>query len=827
MKRVFTAVVALFIFTSPLLAQNPAHKDQSKPLPAIAEKTAAMQSFPGFFTDYWDAREGTLWLRIDNSRWETPFILYESLPSGVGSNDIGLDRGEPGESYVVHFERSGKQVFLVAENQEYRAVTDDADQRSAVRAAFPQSVLWGFEVAAEDGDAVLIDATKFFLSDVHGVAARIANAKQGKYKVEPTRSAIYLPRTKNFPENTDIESTLTFVGEEPGNSIRQVTPEPHAITVREHISFIQAPPAGFHTRAYDPRSGYFGIRYMDFAVPVDEPIVKRYIARHRLAKKDPSAAVSEPVKPIIYYVDRAIPEPIRSAVLEGVGWWNQAFTAAGYKDAFQVKLLPEGVDPMDVRYNVVEWVPRSTRGWSIGNAVTDPRTGEIINGHVRLDALRIRQVFLIAQGLLNPFGKDPAALAKANAMALARIRQLAAHETGHTLGLMHNYAASIVNRASVMDYPPPTVTVGSDGVPDVSNAYAVGIGAWDKIAITYGYREFPAETNETQALDKVLDDAFSIGMLYLTDQDARPLGSASPIAHLWDTGSNDLEGLQQVMAVRQAALKNLSENAIREHTPMATLEDVLVPVYLYHRYQVTAVAKSIGGLNYTFDLRTNDLRGTNRKDPVIVPAAQQRQALRAILKTLSPQALAVPQPLLNIIPPRPPEYPSSRENFARRTSPAFDSLAPAEAAADIVVQLLFQPERAQRMIEYHDRDANSPGFDELLNEVLAATWKAPATPGYNGAIQRTVNSVVLSHLMSLASDEHASSQVRAIALLKLHELKKWIASQENLTKAVETRAQFFFARNQIDHFEKNPSEVHVTAPATPPTGDPIGSDGWD
>jgi hypothetical protein len=822
MKRVLAAVVALLISTSLLLAQNPAHTNQSKSLPTIAEKTAAMQSFPGFFTDYWDAREGTLWLRIENARLDTPFILYESLPSGVGSNDIGLDRGEPGESYVVHFERSGKQIFLVAENENYRAVTDDAEQRNAVRAAFPQSVLWGFEVAAEDGGALLIDATKFFLSDVHGVAAAIANAKQGKYKVEPTRSAIYLPRTKNFPENTDVESTLTFMGEDPGNFVKQVTPEPHAITVREHISFIQSPPAGFHTRAYDPRSGYFGIRYMDFATPVDEPVVKRDIARHRLAKKDPSAAVSEPVKPIVYYVDRAIPEPIRSAVVEGVSWWNQAFTAAGYKDAFQVKLLPEGIDPMDVRYNVVEWVPRSTRGWSIGNAVTDPRTGEIINGHVRLDALRIRQVFLIAQGLLDPFGKDPAALAKANAMALARIRQLAAHETGHTLGLMHNYAASIVNRASVMDYPPPTVTLGADGVPDVSNAYAVGIGAWDKIAITYGYRDFTAGTNETQALDKVLDDAFASGQLYLTDQDARPLGSASPIAHLWDTGSNDLDGLQQVMAVRQAALKNLSENAIREHTPMAILEDVLVPVYLYHRYQLSAVAKSIGGLNYSFDLR-----GPNRKDPEIVPAAQQRQALHAILKTLSPQALAVPQPLLNIIPPRPPEYPGSKENFARRTSPAFDSLAPAEAAAEIVLQLLFQPERAQRMIEYRARDANNPGFDELLDDVVAATWKSQPAPGYNGAIQRTVNAVVLSRLMSLAADEHASTQVRAVALLKLDELKRWLGSQENLLKDVPTRAEFFFAKNQIDHFEKNPAEVHVTAPAAPPAGDPIGSDGWE
>ena len=478
---------------------------------------------------------------------------------------------------------------------------------------------------------------------------------------------------------------------------------------------------------------------------------------------------------------------------------------------------------MDVRYNVIEWVPRSTRGWSIGNAVTDPRTGEIINGHVRIDALRIRQVFLIAQGLLNPFGKDPAALAKANAMALSRIRQLAAHETGHTLGLMHNYAASIVNRSSVMDYPPPTVSIGVNGLPDVSNAYAIGIGAWDKTAITYGYLDLAAGTNEVQALDKVLDGAFSKGQLYLTDQDARPLGSASPIAHLWDTGNDDLEALQQVMAVREVALKKLSEDAIREHTPMATLEDVLVPVYLYHRYQISAVAKSIGGLNYAFDLRG----GRNRKNPEIVPAAQQRQAIRAILKTLTPQVLSVPQPLLNIIPPRPPEYPSSRENFTRRTSPAFDSLAPAEAAADIIVSLLLQPDRAQRMLEYHARDANNPGFDELLDTLLATTWKGPLETGYNAAIQRTVNAIVLSRLMALVNNEHASTQVRAVAFLKLDQLKKWLASQESMMKDEPTRAEFFFAKNQIDHFERNPAEVHLTAPSAPPAGDPIGSDEWE
>ena len=819
MKRTLVAFFAVCTIAAGAAAQNSSRENQSNALPTIGQKTAGMEKFPGFLTDYWDAREGKIWLLID--KWNTPLIYFESLPDGVGSNDIGLDRGQPGKTHVVHFERSGPRVLLVAENEDYRAVTDDPDQQRAAREAFAQSVLWGFEAAAEDGDAVLVDATPFFLSDTHEVAARLAQLKQGTYRVDASRSASYVPRTKNFPENTVVESTLTFVGENPGGWVKEVTPDSRAITVHEQFSFIKAPPTGFHMRAYDPRAGYFGIDYMDFATPVDQPIVKRYIVHHRLAKSDPSSASSEPVKPIIYYVDRAIPEPIRSAVFEGASWWNQAFTAAGYKDAFQVKLLPEGIDPMDVRYNVIEWVPRATRGWSYGSAIADPRTGEIINGHVNLDALRIRQVFLIAQGLLDPFGNDPTALEKANAMALARIRQLAAHETGHTLGLLHNFAGSIVNRASVMDYPPPLVDVGANGIPDVSNAYATGIGAWDKVAIAYGYSDFSQGEDETRALDKILDDAFSGGLLYLTDQDARPLGSASPIAHLWDVGSNDLDGLLRVMAVRHAALKNFSDNAIREHTPMATLEDVLVPIYLYHRYQVTAVAKSIGGLSYSFDLR-----GGAQKGPEIVPAAQQREAIHAVLDTLSPGALALPEALLKMIPPRPPEYPSSQENFARRTAPAFDALAPAEAAAEIVTSLLFQAERDERMVEYHARDAKNPGFAELVDDVLTATWKAQPALGYEGAIQRTVDAVVLDHLMALAADEHAPTQVRAVASLKLDQLMQWIGPQIGAAKDEVMRAQLFFAHSEIDHFEKNPTEVHVTAPAPPPAGDPIGDDGW-
>ena len=818
MKRTFGLCLGLLLAGLTPVSRNSVASADEKPLPAIGEKTADMQKLPGFFTYYWDAREGKIWLQID--KWNTEFLYVESLPYGVGSNDIGLDRGQPGETQVVHFERSGPRVLLVAENERYRAVTDDPMQREAVKQAFAQSVLWGFDAAAEDGDAVLVDATNFFLRDGHNIAAKLQATHQGSYRVDPSRCAIYLPRTKNFPENSDVEVTLTFTGENPGLWVREVTPDPGSITVHSHYSFVQAPPPGFHMREYDPRSGFFGIDYMDFATPVDQSIQKRFIAHWRLEKKDPSAALSEPVKPIVYYVDRAVPEPLRSALMEGASWWNQAFTAAGYKDAFQVKLLPEDADPMDVRYNVIEWVPRATRGWSYGSAIADPRTGEVINGHVNLDALRVRQVFLIAQGLLDPFGNNPAALHKANEMALARIRQLAAHETGHTLGLMHNFAGSIVNRSSVMDYPAPTVTIGADGAPDVSDAYATGIGDWDKVSIDFGYRQFPDGTNERQALNKILDDAFSRGQIYLTDQDARPLGSASPVAHLWDVGSNDLEGLKQVMAVRAAALQRFSENVIPQNAPMATLEDVLVPIYLYHRYQVTAVTKMIGGLDYSFNLR-----GSAQKDPEIVPADEQRAAIHAVLDTLRPNILALPESLLGRIPPRPPEYESSEENFARRTSPAFDSLAPAESAAEIISSLLFEPNRDERMVEYHARDANYPGFAELVDDVLAATWKATPATRYNGEIQQTVNAVVLDHLMSLAADGEAASQTRAIASLKLDGLKNWMQTQ--LQSSDESRrAQFFYAFHEIENFQKNPAAIRLTHPAPPPAGDPIGQDGW-
>ena len=832
-------LIALLSLPALTLASLP----DEKPAPTIAEKTAGMKNLPGYFNLYWDAKQGKLWLEVD--KWNSEFLYQSGLPAGIGSNDIGLDRGQLGATRIVRFERSGPKVLLIQENLRYRAIGNDADERRAVHDSFAESALWGFTVAAETPDSsgdpknshALVDATEFFLHDAHNVPATLRRTKQGNFHLDASRCVIYLPQTKNFPLNTEVEATLTFAGEDPGPWVRDVTPSPESITVREHHSFVQLPPPGYKPRVYDPRSSFFGIVYMDYATPVSEPIVKRFAARHRLEKKDPKAAVSEPVQPIIYYLDRGAPEPIRSALLDGARWWNQAFKAAGYKNAFQVQLMPENADSMDLRYNVIQWIHRATRGWSYGATVTDPRTGEIIKGHVSLGSLRVRQDYLIAEGLLAAYEKGKPVSPKMLDMSLARIRQLAAHEVGHTLGLMHNYSASTVNRSSVMDYPPPLIKLAPDGAPDVSDAYATGIGEWDKVSITWGYSDFAPGTDEHAALEKVLQSAYGRGLRYLTDQDARPAGSSSSLAHLWDSGSNAVDELNRLMQVRAAALKRFGENNIREGAPLATLEDVLVPIYLLHRYQVEAASKLIGGMDYTFALR-----GDGQIPTQIVAPAEQRRALAAVLATLKPEALALPESLLKIIPPRPPEYPRGREMFKIHTSPAFDALAPAESAAQHVLQFLFNPERAARLVEFHARDNANPSLDEVLDAILDASWKSPRPErllklsGPNSAnsvsddgesypqeIANVVDNVVLYDLMALAANDRAADNVRAAAWVKLGDLKAWLSAPLASRHGFLDLAHVAFAIRQIELFEKDPKRIDLTPPDEPPDGPPIGS----
>ena len=779
----------------------------------ITEKTAGMKKLNGFYPLYWDEKAGNLFLEIERPGEE--FLFYTSLAAGLGSNDVGLDRNQIGQDRLMRFDRVGPKVLLVERNLKFRALSNDPAERRAVTDAFAASTHWGFTVAAEDGERVLIDLTPFVLRDGHGAAARLRQARQGTYRVDAARSAVFLERTRNFPDNTEVEVSLTFAGESTGAFVRDIAPDPESITLRQHYSFVRLPDAAYQPRAFDTRSSFIPMSFADYAAPLGEPIQKRWILRHRLAKRDPTAAVSDPVKPIVYYLDPGTPEPIRSALLQGARWWDQAFAAAGYRNAFRVEMLPDGADPLDIRYNMIHWVHRSTRGWSYGSSVTDPRTGEILKGNVTLGSLRVRQDFMIAEGLLSPYEDGKPANPAMREMALARLRQLSAHEVGHTIGLAHNFAASITGRASVMDYPHPLATLGVNGLIDLSNAYAEGIGAWDKVAVAYGYQHFPAGTDEPKALDTLLRAAHSQGLRFLTDDEARDPAGSSPVAHLWDNGRNAVDELLRVLALRKAAIDRYSPAAIRPGTPMSDLANTLVPVFLMHRYQTEAAAKSLGGVDYNYAVR-----GDNQTVIAIVPAAEQLRALEALLRTLDSGVLEIPEKLLTQIPPLAFGFAETREQFKGRTGRTFDPVAAAESAAHHTLGLLLHAGRAARLDQLKARSAAQPGFQAVLERLMTVTWYAAPQPGMRGEIQKAVNMAVLHHLMALSANEAAAPSARAQAHMALVALRKELPTGRFPDQA--WAAIYEFAVAQIERFERDPKVIPVPRPPEPPPGHPIG-----
>ena len=765
--------------------------------------------YKGYFNFYYDSSKDKIFLEI--KKLESEFLYVNALSEGVGSNDIGLDRGKLGGGAVVFFRKVGNKILMIQPNQDYRALTDNIEEKNSIKEAFAKSVLHGFVIKEEKNGVYLVDATSFFMQDTFGVASTLARNGEGNYNLDKSRSAFNLKRTKAFEKNVEFDVLLTFKGRPKGRNLWSVTPDASAVTVYQHHSFVELPDNNYKPREFDPRAGGYPMSYMDYSTPVNQSIVKRFIYRHRLEKKNPNAAISEAVEPIVYYLDPGTPEPIRSALLDGARWWNQAFEAIGYKDAFQVKMLPKDADPLDLRYNVIQWVHRSTRGWSYGGSISDPRTGEIIKGHVSLGSLRIRQDFLIAQALQAPYATSTPDDKFALDMALARIRQLSAHEVGHTIGFAHNFVASTNNRASVMDYPHPQFSL-KNGKIDFSNAYATGIGEWDKVTVAYAYQQFT--NNEKQGLQNILTNAFSKGLRYLSDQDARSPGSAHAYAHLWDNGKSAADELNNILEIRKNAIAKFSPDNIKSGQPYSVLEDVFVPVYFMHRFQVEATSKVIGGLDYNYAVK-----GGNQTIVKRVPGSEERKALQSLLKTIDVKTIGIPISKLNLFPPRAIGYGRTRESFKSKLGPEFDPYGAVETSSEMTLSFLFHPQRASRLVLHKSLDEKQLGLVEVIDEVIRNTFKKSHKNNYYKELQNIVNAQVLNQLFGLGANQSNYKQVNAIVNYKLNELSNWLRNRK--VKGIQKMYDLEILKS-IETFKKAPTKFKKIKSPKIPDGSPIG-----
>ena len=840
----------------------PARLAAQEPLPSIEDKTAGADAMEGFFNLHWDAAAGVLYWEIDPGAGE--FLYQVSMGSGLGSNPIGIDRGQLRGTHVLEPKRVGQRLLLMEPNYRFQARSDNETEVQAVRDAFAPSVYWGFDVVAESNGRVLVDATPFFIRDARGAAAQIAQRGQGNFRLDASRSALHLPAVRSFPENTEVEALLTFASDNPGGLVRGVAVNPQAVTLRQHHSFVRLPDDGYRPRVADPRIGVNGPTIFDYATPIDQDMRIRLAARHRLQKRNPGPAPSEPVEPIVYYVDPGTPEPVRSALVDGARWWTEAFEAAGFLNAFQVEILPEGVDPQDIRYNMIHWTHRRTRGYSYGNTVTDPRTGEIIRGVVNLGSLRLRQDYLLAQGMTAPFPDEGASpgglhsagdhgdacfaaapvfeyLAEAAAssneeaveMALARVRQLSAHEVGHTIGFPHNFMASTYGRESVMDYPAPLVEI-KDGRLDLSNAYVQRIGEYDKLSVEWLYREFPAGTDETAALEAIVMRGIDAGLEFMAHTNNNFVGAAHPYAGVWDNGANLVDHLEHELRVRDIGMAKFGEDMIREGRPLSDLEYVLLPLYMHHRFQLRAAAQSLGGANYRYAVK-----GDGQVPVEIVPGDEQRQALEAVLSTLTVEFLALSPDLVTMIPP-PAFRHQEGEVFPGRTELMFDPLAAAAASADFSVGEVLHPARMARLVAYGSLDEDYPNLEEVADRLIRATWGADK-PGdeYELQVLRVVQRAVVDRMMQQASSAAAAPEVRAVLADRLDRLAGRLERLAEGATSEPGRSAGRGDHQAGDRLSRSPHErlvaadirrwqarIENTVPARAlplPSGDPIGS----
>ena len=786
------------------------HAATAQEMPTIGETVAGNTAIEGYFNLYWDDALGNLYWEID--KLDTEFLYQISMGSGLGSNPIGIDRGQLRGTYVLAAQRVGPRVLLVEPNYRYRATSDNPLEVQAVNDAFAPSVIWGFDIVAAEGDSVLVDATNFFLRDARDVVGQIARSNQGAFSLDTSRSALFLDNTAGYPENVEVEAMLTFTSSNPGNLVNSVAASGNSITLRQHHSIVKLPDDNFEPRLADPRIGTFGPTIQDYGTDIDTDKNVRLVARHRLEKADPTAARSRAVEPIVYYVDSGTPEPIKTALIEGASWWNQAFDAAGFIDAFQVRELPAGADAQDVRYNMIHWTHRRTRGYSYGGSVQDPRTGEIIKGNVNLGSLRLRQDYLMGQALVPAFDYMAEVVADTSAsvnMALDRVRQLSAHEVGHTLGFPHNYIASAYGRESVMDYPAPLIEITDDGRIDLSNAYVQRIGEYDKLAVRYAYSQFAPDADAAEELAAIVQESLDTGLIFMDHNNNNFRGAGHQFAGVWDNGDNLVDHLKHEIEVRRIGLANFSQNVIDRGTPISELEWALLPLYMHHRFQLNSAAQSIGGADYRYAVR-----GDGQLPLTIVEAEEQRDALETVLSTLTPEFLAIDPEILKMLPPSAHRY-AAGEAFPGRTQLLFDPLGAAEAAASLTLEILLHPARMARLVAYGSL-GDYPNLEEVVDRLLEVTWGAQTQGSdYLTQVLHVAQRVTINEMMTQATSDENSGEVRAVLTQALARLASSLESIRSPSSHQAT-AVADIRRWQADPTRNAPAEA-----LTMPPGDPI------
>jgi hypothetical protein len=792
-----------------LAAQQP--RPDTPAMPTIAARTVGLERRDGFVPVVLDRRTGSAWLQLPAGG--TRLLLCATLATGLGSNPVGLDRGKVGGCYVARFQPVGSTQILVLENWRFRStLPGNPAHAKSVEEAFAPSTVASLPVVAQDSGRVLVDAAELLRRDWLDVAGTLEQTGQGGYAVGRERSFVYEPATRAYPQNTELEMALSFEAKaRPGAIVATIAPDGRAFTVRQHLTLAPLPDDGYRPRDLDPRMNFFSVHFKDYAQPVEAPLERHWIARHRLERENPSDPRSPIRNPIVYYVDRGIPEPIRTATLEGARFWVEAFDRAGLKGGFRVELLPEGADPMDIRYNVVQWENRNERGWSFGEALVDPRTGEIVKGLAKMDSHRGRTAYNLVAALAG------AETAADTHFVLGRIRQVTAHEIGHTLGMAHNYIASSYGRGSVMDYPAPRVRLGPDSEIDLSDAYATGPGKYDVLSVRWGYGIFPPD-HEVDSLRAIVSEALRDGLLFLSDADARPDFASDPRTNLWDDQATPEAFLRDQLAVRRRAMAQFGLRNIRNGEPVATLQERFAPLYFFHRFAVRSVAKVIGGVEYQ-----NAVAGDGQQETRVIPGPRQRAALLQLLGSLAPRELSIPDTILILLGPRPFGYPDSVELFRSRAQPIFDEFGAAGAMAWLVLDPLLQRDRLARLIQQAAHDRSQLSLGELLATMKAKIWDAPPERSpRDAALRRVVQLGYAERLIGLAADSGAAGDVRAAAELMLGTLRSDASRRgEAVGAPLEARAHWRAIAAGIAAWQRDRTVPAANALPAPP-GDPFG-----